>query len=79
MEEKESYLVEERLINEKKNTGEMLVKDIMRETERDMKATLREVESKYLRQIAERYKVDRKILKEKKERAKEKKERSTWI
>lgn len=69
MEEKESLLVEERLINEKKNIGEMIVRDIIRETERDMKATLREVQAKYLRQIAQLYKVDRKLLKEKEERA----------
>ena len=69
MEEKESLLVEERLINEKKNVGEMIVRDIIRETERDMKATLREVQAKYMRQIAEAYKVDRKLLREKEERA----------
>lgn len=67
--EREEYLVEERLINEKKNIGEMIVRDIIRETERDMKATLREVQSKYLRQISEVYKVDRKLLREKEERA----------
>ena len=67
--EREEYLLEERLINEKKNIGEMIVRDIIRETERDMKATLREVQAKYLRQIAQLYKVDRKLLKEKEERA----------
>ena len=79
MEEKESFLVEERLINEKKNVAEILVKGIIRETERDMKATLREVQNKYLKQIAELYKVDRKILKEKEERAKLNTRKSTWI
>ena len=79
MEEKESLLVEERLINEKKNGGEMIVRDIIRETERDMKATLREVEAKYLRQIAELYKVDRKLLREKEERAKLNTRKSKWI
>ena len=69
MEERESFLVEERLINEKKNMCEMLVRDIMRETKRDMDATLREVEAKYMRQIGERYKIDRKILKDNMERA----------
>ena len=79
MEEKESLLVEERLINEKKNVGEMIVRDIIRETERDMKATLREVQDKYLRQIAELYKVDRKLLKEKEERIKSNTRKSKWI
>ena len=79
MEEKESFLVEERLINEKKNVGEMIVRDVIRETERDMKATLREVEAKYLRQIAEAYKVDRKILREKEERARDITRKSKWI
>ena len=79
MEEKESLLVEERLINEKKNVGEMIVRDIIRETERDMRATLREVQDKYLRQIAELYKVDRKLLREKEERAKLNTRKSMWI
>ena len=63
------YLAEERRINESKNIREMLVKEIVRETKRDIDATLREVESKYLIQVSEIYKVDRKLLKEKKERA----------
>lgn len=79
MEEKESLLVEERMINEKKNVGEMIVRDIIRETERDMKATLREVQDKYLIQIAELYKVDRKLLREKEERAKLNTRKSNWI
>lgn len=66
--EREEYLREERLINESKNTKEMLLRDIVRETERDMKATLREVESKYLGQIDNVYRVDRKLLKERRER-----------
>lgn len=79
MEEKESFLVEERLINEKKNVSEILVKDIIREAERDIKATLREVQDKYLRRIAELYKVDRKLLREKEERARDITRKSKWI
>ena len=66
--EREEYLREERHINESKNTKEMLLRDVIREAERDMKATLREVEARYLKQITERYKVERKILNERKER-----------
>ena len=53
----------------------MIVRDIIKETERDMKATLREVQAKYLRQISEVYKVDRKLLREKEVRAKMKEEK----
>ena len=79
--EREEYLAEERRINENKNKSEALLRDVIRETERDMKATLREVEAKYNRQIAEGYKVERNLLKEKKTRAKMKEEKirqSRW-
>lgn len=66
--EREEYLREERLINESKNMKEMLLRDIVREAERDIRATLREVESKYLGQVDNVYRVYRKLLKERRER-----------
>ena len=68
MTEEEDIRTEERSVEYIRNEKEGLLKDIIRETERDMKATLREVEAKYLRQIAEWHKVERKILEERKEK-----------
>ena len=65
----ENFREEENRIEGLRNVREGLVKGIIRETERDMKATLREVEAKYLRQSAELYRLDREALKKKKERA----------
>ena len=69
---KEEFREEERRIDYLRDMRSGLLGDIIRETERDMKATLREVERKYLAQIANIHKAERKMLKEKKERARRK-------
>ena len=69
MGKEENFREEKSITEEFRSVRESLIRDITKETERDMKATLREVEAKYLRQTAELYRLDMEALKKKKERA----------